>query len=239
LLPLAPSPILVDQVYERLLAAIAERRLEPGERIRQGKLAASLGVSRQPVSHALQLLKHQGLVRDAGRQGVAVAPVDPDRIGHLYRARASLDALAARLAAERAAGRRLTAADGASLRETVKRGLAFPTDVPLAALVGADVAFHQALYAMSGNPVIVELVAPQWPHLRRSMMTVLEARSYRVRAWEEHAEIARLVLSGDADGAEAAASRHAIAAGEETALRLRGADQPDANRANGAASTGP
>lgn len=75
---------------------------------------------------------------------------------------------------------------------------------------------------MSGNPVIVEVLDPQWPHLRRSMITVLEARSYRSRAWEEHAEIARLVLAGDAEAASRAARRHAETAGEETALRLRG-----------------
>lgn len=230
---LAPSPILVEQVYRSLLAAIAERRLRPGERIRQGQLAESLGVSRQPVSHALQLLKHQGLVRDTGRQGVEVVPVCPDRILHLYRARASLDGLAARLAAERAASGSLDTAERASLESIVARGRAFGAEVALTTLVEADVAFHQALYAMSANPVLPELVAPQWPHLRRSMMTVLEAQPYRQRAWDEHAEIARLVLDGDADGVETAASRHAIVAGEETALRLRSAHTP-AERANGA-----
>ena len=220
MLPLSSAPILVDQVYESLLAAIAERRLEPGQRIRQGELAASLGVSRQPVSHALQLLKHQGLVQEAGRQGVEVVPMDAGRLAHLYRARASLDALAARLAAERMTAEGL-GHEADTLRAIVRRSLAFDADTPRADLVQADVAFHQSLYAMSGNPVIVELLAPQWPHLRRSMMTVLEAEPYRLRAWKEHAEIASLVLAGDADGAEAAASRHAITAGEETALRLR------------------
>lgn len=224
--PLASSPILVDQVYERLMTAIAERHLQPGERIRQGKLAASLGVSRQPVSHALQLLKRQGLLRDSGRQGLEVVPMDPDRIGHLYQARASLDALAARLAAERAAAGQLTGQDRASLGEIVEQGAGLGPDAQRTALVQADVAFHRSLYEMSGNPVIPDLLDPQWPHLRRSMMTVLEASSYRQRAWHEHAEIARLVLAGDADGAEATARRHAIVAGEETARRLRGTEEP-------------
>ena len=58
------NPLYIDQVYEHLLQAIAHGVLAPGSRIRQSALSASLGVSRQPVSHALQMLKKQGLVRD-------------------------------------------------------------------------------------------------------------------------------------------------------------------------------
>lgn len=232
---LPSSPILVDQVYERLMSAIAERRLKPGERIRQGQLAASLGVSRQPVSHALQLLKHQGLLRESGRQGLEVVPLDPERIDCLYRARSALDGLAARLAAERAASGRLSEPERRKLSGYVSGTFDLGPDVELRELVQADVDFHQMLYALSGNPVIPELVAPQWPHLRRSMMAVLEQRSFRSRVLEEHAEIAHCVLSGDADAAEAAASRHAIDAGQETALRLKSAER-SVSRAQPAAS---
>lgn len=128
--PLSSSPILVDQVYQRLMTAIADRTLPPGRRIRQGELAASLGVSRQPISHALQLLKHQGLVRDFGRQGLEVAPMDPDRIRHLYGVRSALDELAVRDAAARAAADRLTGAERAHLDAIVAKGLAFGPEIP-------------------------------------------------------------------------------------------------------------
>ena len=55
-------------------------------------------MSRQPVSHALHLLKSQGLVRESGRKGFEVAPVDPTRLRQLYEVRGALDGLAARLA---------------------------------------------------------------------------------------------------------------------------------------------
>ncbi|TDR89945.1 GntR family transcriptional regulator [Enterovirga rhinocerotis] len=220
--PLPSAPILVDQVYRRLMTAIADRTLPPGRRIRQGELAESLGVSRQPISHALQLLKHQGLVRESGRQGLEVAPMDPDRIRHLYRVRSALDELSARDAAERVAAGDSTASERADLAAIVAKGSAFDPDIPLPVLVQADVDFHQRLYAMSSNPVVIEILDPQWPHLRRSMLTVLEGGSYRRRAWEEHAEIARLVLAGDAEAASRASRRHAEIAGEETALRLKG-----------------
>src|SRR5947199_4569846 len=102
MIPLDPLPNLIDQVYARILEAITDRTLPPGHRIRQNELAERLGVSRQPVSHALHLLHRQGLVAESGRRGFEVTRLDPSRIRQLYEARAAIDALAAQLAAAQA-----------------------------------------------------------------------------------------------------------------------------------------
>ena len=47
-------PALIDQVHDRLLAAVVDGTLAPGRRLTQDKIAEMLGVSRQPVSHAIQ-----------------------------------------------------------------------------------------------------------------------------------------------------------------------------------------
>ena len=106
MIPLDPLPNLIDQVYARILEAIIDRSLPPGHRIRQNELAEKLGVSRQPVSHALHLLHRQGLVAESGRRGFEVTRLDPERIRQLYEVRGAIDALAARLAAGRAKIRR-------------------------------------------------------------------------------------------------------------------------------------
>src|ERR1700744_1481986 len=109
MIPLDPAPNLIDQVYARILEAITDRTLLPGQRIRQNELAEKLGVSRQPVSHALHLLHRQGLVAESGRRGFGVVALHPQGIRQLYEVRGAIDALAARLAANRvkidAAGR--------------------------------------------------------------------------------------------------------------------------------------
>ena len=214
--PLAAQTILVDQVYRSLVAAIADRTLRPGQRILQAELAASLGVSRQPISHALQLLKQQKLVQDVGRKGLQVSPIDPARIRQLYEVRGALDGLAARLAASRT----LPPAAVKTLEAAVAAGSALGPTAALVRLVQADVAFHQAVYDLSGNPAILETLAGQWPHLRRSMGAVLDADSYRRRAWSEHAEIARLILDGKPAEAGEAARQHAVDAGRQTEQRL-------------------
>ena len=217
MIPLDPLPNLIDQVYARILEAIIDRTLPPGHRIRQNELADKLGVSRQPVSHALHLLHRQGLVAESGRRGFEITQLDPHRIRQLYEVRGAIDALAARLAA----GCNTDAAGRAQLEAALQAGRAMGRKAPLTKLIALDVDFHRAIYRLSGNPAIEEMIAPQWPHMRRSMATVLAELDYRDSAWAEHETIAAHILSGNARSAEAAALAHAVGAGRMTEERLK------------------
>lgn len=222
MIPLEPLPNLIDQVYGRILDAITDRTLLPGQRIRQNELAEKLGVSRQPVSHALHLLHRQGLVAESGRRGFEVMRLDPSRIRQLYEVRSAIDALAARLAA----GRAITDTVGRNqLEAALNAGRTIDGNTPLAQLIALDVDFHRAIYRLAGNPAIEEMIAPQWPHMRRSMATVLDELNYRESAWTEHENIAAQILAGNARAAEAAALAHAQTAGRMTEDRLRAIDE--------------
>jgi DNA-binding GntR family transcriptional regulator len=221
-IPLEPLPNLIDQVYARILEAITDRTLQPGQRIRQNELADRLGVSRQPVSHALHLLYRQGLVAESGRRGFEVTQLDPARIRQLYDVRGAIDALAARLAAERAGS---DAGGRARLEAALRAGRAITRRTSLNELIALDVDFHRAIYQLAGNPVIEETIAPQWPHMRRSMATVLSELDYRESAWAEHAIIAGHILADDADAAERAALAHAQTAGRMTEERLKATEE--------------
>jgi DNA-binding GntR family transcriptional regulator len=218
MIPLEPAPNLTEQVYARILEAITDRSLLPGQRITQNELAERLGVSRQPVSHALHLLHRQGLLAESGRRGFEVTQLDPIRIRQLYEVRGAIDALAARLAAGRV---KTDAAGRARLEAALRAGRAIDKTTPLARLIALDVDFHSAIYRLAGNPAIEEMIAPQWLHMRRSMATVLAELDYRESAWSEHAAIAAQILAGNVKGAESAAQAHALTAGRRTEERLR------------------
>ncbi|HVV42869.1 MAG TPA: GntR family transcriptional regulator [Nitrobacter sp.] len=218
MIPLDPTPNLIDQVYSRILEGIADHTLPPGHRIRQNELADKLGVSRQPVSHALHLLHRQGLVAESGRKGFEVTRLDPLRIRQLYEVRSAIDRLAARLAAERVSG---DAAGRAALERALDAGRTLDATTPLSQLIGLDVDFHRAIYRLSGNPAVEEMIAPQWPHMRRSMATVLSELDYRASAWAEHERIAAHIFAGNTDAAQAAAQAHALTAGRMTEERLK------------------
>lgn len=216
------STNLIQQAYGRILEAIVDRSLPPGHRIRQSELAELLGVSRQPVSHALHLLHQQGLVAQSGRKGFQVTQIDPRRIRQLYEVRSVIDGLAARLAAQRI---REDGTGRAELERALQAGCGADDSTPLSALIACDVDFHRAIYRLSANPAVEEMVAPQWLHMRRSMATILAELDYRASAWIEHEAIAARIMAADARGAESAARAHALTAGQFTEERLANASR--------------
>jgi DNA-binding GntR family transcriptional regulator len=88
----APAPQITDTVYETLREAICDGVLAPDTRLIQDELAERLGTSRQPVHLALQQLRKEGFVTEAGRRGLVVAPLDRAFAAELYEMRAALDA---------------------------------------------------------------------------------------------------------------------------------------------------
>ncbi len=219
--PLGGRPILIEQTYRALLDAIAEGQLKAGERLAQEQLAEMLQVSRQPVSHALALLKQDGFVVEQGKRGVVVAPLDPYYVKALYEVRAALDATAARLAAERVAARDPQVLKALpALEAQVAEGKAAAVGGERAGLIKADLAFHQTINSLSGNPVIQETSDRQRAHVRRAMGAVLEDRSLYALVWQEHEGLYQAIAAGEPALAEGRARQHAERAGRQTFQRL-------------------
>jgi DNA-binding FadR family transcriptional regulator len=98
-------------------------------------------------------------------------------------------------------------------------GLALGPNASVLAFIQADVAFHTALYRLSGNRPIEHTVAAQWPHLKRSMGAVLDDAEQHPLVWAKHGEIPRLVLAG-MPWAQSAQRVAPPIAGAETARRM-------------------
>jgi DNA-binding GntR family transcriptional regulator len=224
-LPLDQQPALIDQVHDRLLAAIVDGTLPPGSRLTQESAADMLGVSRQPVSHALQVLKRRGLLIEHGRKGLAVSSIDASRVRQLYQVRATLDELAAKLSAERVTAGTIGQRERADVLRHLQTGLDLAPEASIVALIDADVSFHSAIYRLSGNQAISETVAEQWPHFRRSMGLVLQGGTRRRQVWAEHQAILDAIFSGNVDAAGSIARSHAEKAGDDTARRLEVASE--------------
>jgi DNA-binding GntR family transcriptional regulator len=211
LVQLEAAPDLVDRVYRRLGDAISDGSLAPGQRITQEEIAQQLAVSRQPVLQALRLLKKDGFVQDAPGRGLQVARLDAQWTRNVYQVRGALDALAARLAAQRR-----YRIDPALLQQG--RRAARGHDVT--AMIDADLAFHAALYAAAGNPLIEQSAQLHWRHLRRVMGAVLQQMGQREAVWDEHEAIAKAIAKGDADGAVRLIEEHSRRASETLGERL-------------------
>ena len=219
---LPSPPSRVEQVYDAIVDDICTGRLQPGTPLRQELLAERFNVSRQPVQQALLLLRNQGLVREFGRRGLEVAPLDRSFVSHLYELRALLDGHAARLAASRhtaewLAGARLVVAEG----EVAYRERSFSR------LITADVEFHRTVVEAAGNPLLAESAGVMWRSVQRVMGEVLFRGDAPSWIWEDHAAIVEAIARGDGATAEALAVDHAQH-GEQLILEgMAGADGTD------------
>lgn len=208
---------LIERVYEAILEAICDGTLPPNERITQEGLAEQLGVSRQPILQAFQILKREGFIEDNGRKGVAVTPLDAKRLVEVYQVRAALDALAARCAALRI--QQLGAGPFKDLAtRIIEQGRRAVESNDTRNLVVTDMAFHSAIYELSGNPVIAQTAALHWHHIRRVMSAILrhDVRTF-AGVWDEHQAIIEAILDGLPDKAAALAQQHAESAAEHLA----------------------
>ena len=90
---------LDQKVYLILKNMIIDRKLLPGEKIRQEKLAQELGISRTPLVAALKFLEHEKLVESKPRRGFFVRLFKKQEMVSIFELREVLEGLAARRAA--------------------------------------------------------------------------------------------------------------------------------------------
>jgi DNA-binding GntR family transcriptional regulator len=197
---LRPGPTLIEQAYEAILEAICAGRLAAGERLNQDALATRLGISRQPVGQALSVLKAQGFVRDTGRRGLIVAPLEREFFRAIYELREALDSLAASLAAQRC-----QPGDVAEGRKLLAEGRRAARSGRVDGLIDADMRFHLWICHVAGNPLLSDTMRLYWNHLRRAMSEVLQQPGRRHEVWDEH----EALLNGIIKRNPAAAAHHA------------------------------
>ena len=87
---------LDSMIYDRLKSMIIERKLMPGEKIYQDKLAHEFGVSRTPLVSALKKLEHEKLITAMPRRGFYVRLFSKQEMIHIFELREVLEGLAAR-----------------------------------------------------------------------------------------------------------------------------------------------
>lgn len=194
---------LVDEVAQELRERIYTGAYGLGMQLRQEQLAEELQVSRTPLREALRVLEREGLLHSEPGRGARVVSADVGKLLAAYQMREVVDGLAARLAArcedERARAGLLTLL-------AQQRGALAPWHP--AAYTLANVAFHTAVFELSGN----EFVAGQIPLLRMTSQVfmpvgpVQEERA--ILAVAEHEEIARSIADGEAQRAEDLARAH-------------------------------
>src|SRR5688500_8192020 len=89
-----PTESLTDVAARWVRDAILERRLRPGEPIRQQAVARQLGMSTIPLREALRQLESEGLVVIRPHAGARVALLDFEECVESYQLRERVEPLA-------------------------------------------------------------------------------------------------------------------------------------------------
>jgi DNA-binding GntR family transcriptional regulator len=195
--------VSAEDGYARLRDAIVSGRLQPNERLVEAELIELLGVSRTAVRTALVRLAQEGLVVHERNRGARVRYVDETEAVEIVLARAALEALAVRQAAERA-----TPDDVEELRAILARMRARLDEGDLLGASDENAALHSKLLELSGNQTVIRLVGGLKSQLVRFQYRTILVPGRSARSFEEHSAIVDAVADGDADAAEAAMRRH-------------------------------
>ncbi|MFF5988542.1 GntR family transcriptional regulator [Prauserella flavalba] len=197
------------RVYDELRRQIMTWQLPPGTALREVQIAAEFGVSRTPVSHAIQRLRADGLIEPRGRRGVEVSRWTQRDLEDTYRLRANLEAWAARLAAGRP-----DLLDLPRLRALADEMSELAKAEPLdhERIAELNIEFHEAVRSSAGSDRLVATLTTvvHIPLLHR-VFTAFTPEQVASTCQEHHTIIAALE-AGDGDWAESITRAHILAA---------------------------
>ena len=217
---------LVDVVAERIEAAIISGALEPGSRLSEQALAASLGVSRGPLREAIRRLEGRKLLQRTPNIGVRVAALSLKDLYEILQVREALEGMACALAAKN-----MTDAEIAALKElldeheqqkSVQQGKGYYQE-------SKDFDFHFRIVTASRNERLIAMLCGDLYYLLRVYRYKSSTKPGRaMKALQEHKEIVT-----------ALARRDPVAAEQKMRLHLRNArmfveEQLEAERARDA-----
>ena len=200
-----------DLAYAALKRAITAMDIydRPEEiRLDERRLSEGLGVSRTPIREAMTLLEQEGFVRTRPRRGIFVVRKTKREIVEMITVMASLESMAARLAAERA-----TDADIAELRRLMDAFRAphgQEGGERLAEYSDANIAFHQAIIKMSGCTLLAEMTENLFIHRRAIRKITIHQENRAARSIVDHMRIIEALERRDPELAERLAREHTL-----------------------------
>lgn len=196
-LPKRPKSTLGDThtplrlaVTDAIRDRIADGRYPPGSRLYEEAIADELGVSRNPIREAFQVLAAEGFIEIEPRRGARVASIDGCRAAEIFEVRAALEGLVAELAATK--GDKVA---GKELEEIFEAGAEAVADNRLDALPKLNTEFHERLAEMADNRLLADLLAQLAGVVRWIYAERLPQRVHG--SWHEHSEIVQAVVGGD------------------------------------------
>lgn len=188
--PAAPDRMraIADAIEEEIVLGW----LLPRERLIEEELAARFAVKRHVVREALAELERDGLIERVPNKGAAVKRLDPEEVRQIYSVREALETLAAAQIPLPADPAVVT-----ELRTVQQRHASAVAAGDARAAFRANMAFHEALFAVCGNRHLVELIQMMAQKVHGARSITAASLDHLALARDEHAAMVEALENGD------------------------------------------
>jgi DNA-binding GntR family transcriptional regulator len=198
------TSLIKDTVAAHLRDEIIAGHLAPGDPLIEGKWASKLNVAQASIRAALNILESQGFVERRNGRSAHVTHMKPADIPHSFQVRTILEALVARLVAQRQP-------DLSELDQVIADMRSAVACNNLQAFYERDLRFHLTLCSHSGNPVLEQmlqrLLLPLFAFVIMRTHDTMGGPERWLNSIAKHEQILRAIRSGDPDLAAAEVSR--------------------------------
>lgn len=197
------GPMATTTSYDALRDAIVRGDLAPDARLVESDLSSTFAMSRGAVRTALIRLEQDGLVTREPHRGARVRRVSDEEAVEILHARAVLEGLVVRRAAER-----IDAAGGTRLRASLARQRDLLERGDLLGASEANAELHATLLELSDHAIAARLIHSLNAQTVRHQYRTILIPGRSAASVDEHAAIVDAVAAGEPDAAEMAMRRH-------------------------------
>jgi DNA-binding GntR family transcriptional regulator len=195
--------LLEEDGYLRLRDAIVSGQLAPNQRLVEADMSTEFKLPRAAVRTALVRLEHDGLVEREPHRGARVRLVSEEEAVEILQARAALEGLAARQAAQR-----ITPEGAAELRAVLERQREALDREDLMGASDVNAMLHAKIVELSGHATAQRLIRSLNSQLVRFQFRTILIPGRPSQSHAEHSAIVEAVAEGRPDDAERAMRTH-------------------------------
>jgi len=203
----------VERIYEQIKRRAMEFTFEPGQKVKEGELAAEFGVSRIPVREALNRLVSDGFMTFVPNRGFFCRDIDVDDILSQYQVRAALEMWSFR--------RSCRVASDEALTEFCDRWSAKTQPDTFESLNHYDAQFHLSLAELSRNKPLLNQIGQISDKIFAFRNLELQDQRRRSQTFDEHDKIVSMLRRRQADLGSLLLEEHILNSAESAMASAR------------------
>ncbi len=204
-----PGPIveedalLSDAAYLRLYDALRHGGFQPGDTLSTNRISQLLGISRTPVTHAVQRLAQEGIIQTIPGHSISIAAPSFQEALDSVDVRMLLEPNQAALVAGK-----LPPEAQEKLLKTLNLMEQAAQEDDRGAWSRADTVYHEILAEYCPNGYLSSIVMRARNRVLRTVTDQYTNQQYIIDGTAEHRHIAEAIIAGDAQRAEALMLAH-------------------------------